>query len=257
MTRPILVAGMFLLFWQSGTASDFSFKSTVNQVGLLELYTSEGCSSCPPADRWLSGLLDNESLWREIIPLAFHVDYWDYIGWKDRFASPDFSERQREYARQQSIPAVYTPGFVYNGSEWRNWFVRRMFDFPGGGRPGVLELVISDRVADIHFRPTVTSAENLEINVALLGFDLSTKVEAGENSGRDLTHNFVVLGISRLGLEQADNELSATIELPESQVTARRHAVVAWVSSTSHQAPLQAVGGWLPDDPNSIALPAE
>ncbi len=247
MIRHMLVTGMFLLFWQSGTAADLSFRSTVDQVGLLELYTSEGCSSCPPADQWLSGLLDNENLWREFIPLAFHVDYWDYIGWKDRFASPDFSERQREYARQQSIPAVYTPGFVYNGSEWRNWFVRRFFDFPRGDLPGVLELVISDRVADVHFKTTVTAAKNLEITVALLGFGLSTKVEAGENSGRDLTHNFVVLGISRLRLEQADDEFSAIVELPESQVTARRYAVVAWVSNTSHQAPLQAVGGWLPD----------
>lgn len=247
MIRHMLLAGSFLLFWQSGIASDASFRSTADQVGLLELYTSEGCSSCPPADRWLSSLVDNEDLWREFIPLAFHVDYWDYLGWKDRFASAQFSERQREYSRQESIPTVYTPGFVFNGGEWRNWFLRRAFGLPRGGRPGVLALVISDGAANVTFQPTAAGTEDLEINVALLGFGLSTAVEAGENSGRHLTHDFVVLGLKRLRLKHVGDEFSATVGLPESRITVPRHAVVAWVSDTSHQTPLQAVGGWLPD----------
>ena len=87
-------------------AEGVSYRSGVQQTGLLELYTSEGCSSCPPADRWLSSLKDDDGLWQELIPVAFHVDYWDYLGWRDRFAARDFSQRQRRYAAEQSMRTV-------------------------------------------------------------------------------------------------------------------------------------------------------
>lgn len=249
MTRRLLLPTLFLLFWQSGAASEIDFRSSVDQVGLLELYTSEGCSSCPPADRWLSGLLDEEYLWTEVIPLAFHVDYWDYLGWVDRFASAEFSERQREYSRQGSVPTVYTPEFILNGHEWRNWFVKRALDFTDGGRPGVLTMIVTDGVAEIRFQPTMAETGSLEVNVALLGFGMSTKVRAGENAGRELEHDFVVLGVRRVLLEEADDAFETAVELPESRVVVARRAAVAWVTRTMSQASLQAVGGWLSDDP--------
>ena len=76
------------------------FESGAERVNLVELYTSEGCSSCPPADRWLSGLRRNRGLWQQVVPLAFHVDYWDNLGWRDQFADASWSERQRQYAVQ-------------------------------------------------------------------------------------------------------------------------------------------------------------
>ncbi len=87
-------------------AAPLQFTSPETRVTLLELYTSEGCSSCPPADRWLSGLRDDPRLWREVVPVAFHVDYWDAIGWPDRFASAAHSERQRTYARSGHVGSV-------------------------------------------------------------------------------------------------------------------------------------------------------
>ena len=84
----------------SVTTQAQTFESNNEQVSLIELYTSEGCSSCPPAERWLSKLADDESLWSHFVPLAFHVDYWDYIGWKDPYASKEYSQRQRRYALQ-------------------------------------------------------------------------------------------------------------------------------------------------------------
>lgn len=116
-------------------AGDYRFSSGEKQTALLELYTSEGCSSCPPADRWLSSLKSKEGLWEEFIPIALHVDYWDYIGWQDRFASKQYSQRQRQYAREQSLKTVYTPGFVYNGKEWRNWFAKRFLISPMAETP--------------------------------------------------------------------------------------------------------------------------
>ncbi len=96
------------------TASAQTFTSTDKRVSVLELYTSEGCSSCPPADEWLSKLKQDDRLWSEIIPLAFHVDYWDYIGWQDPFANKRYSQRQRQYARDKNVRTVYTPGTLLN-----------------------------------------------------------------------------------------------------------------------------------------------
>ena len=67
-------------------AAPVTFASTARQTSLLELYTSEGCSSCPPAEAWLSGLKDNPGLWRDFVPVAFHVDYWNYLGWRDKWS---------------------------------------------------------------------------------------------------------------------------------------------------------------------------
>ena len=69
------------------------FTSGSNQVHLIELFSSEGCSSCPPAEQWLGGLREAPGLWRDFVPVAFHVDYWDRLGWRDRFSSPSYSER--------------------------------------------------------------------------------------------------------------------------------------------------------------------
>jgi hypothetical protein len=94
------------------------FQSSDHQTALLELYTSEGCSGCPPAEAWLSQLKNLPRLWKDFVPVAFHVDYWDYLGWRDPWATKGFSERQRSYAQPWGSDSVYTPGFVLNGKEW-------------------------------------------------------------------------------------------------------------------------------------------
>jgi len=97
-------------------AAPVTFASTSRQTSLLELYTSEGCSSCPPAEAWLSGLKDNPGLWRDFVPVAFHVDYWNYLGWRDKWSRAEYSDRQQEYARVWGAANVYTPEFVVNPS---------------------------------------------------------------------------------------------------------------------------------------------
>jgi hypothetical protein len=223
-----------------------TFTSSTEQIGLLELYTSEGCSSCPPADRWLSSLKDEDGLWSEFIPIAFHVDYWDYIGWKDRFGSAQNSNRQRRYAKEQSLNTVYTPGFLYNGQEWRGWFVRRFMDLPEGGKPGVLTLEVTDKLARARFSPPTQSSDGFVLNVALLGFGLNSEVTAGENRGRKLPHDFIVLGVQTANFEPQDGDYQTQTALPKSNITAPRYGVVAWVSRGGKQAPLQATGGWIP-----------
>ena len=84
---------------------------------VVELYTSEGCSSCPPADRWLSTLKGRP----DVLALAFHVNYWDHLGWPDRFASPEMTARQRDSARLAGIRSVSTPQVVVQGRDWTAW----------------------------------------------------------------------------------------------------------------------------------------
>jgi hypothetical protein len=115
----VLAAALLALALTAAIAQPLVIQSPEGRVSLLELYTSEGCSSCPPADRWLSTLRDDPRLWRLVVPVAFHVDYWDYLGWRDRFADPAHAERQRTLAGQGLLSTVYTPGLVLDGKEWR------------------------------------------------------------------------------------------------------------------------------------------
>ena len=223
-------------------ASDQQFASGDAQVALVELYTSEGCSSCPPADRWLSSLESKPGLWRDFVPLAFHVDYWDYIGWKDRFASPEYSQRQRHYAHDYNEATVYTPGVRSNGNEMRGWRRVSSFQDEDAETVGELKVEISEKGAfKASFNNQSERNANL-LNVALLGLDLESEVSRGENRGKKLQHDFVVLGISRYSSAES-GEWSGV--LPGPKVLASKYAVAVWVSDGRRVSPIQATGGYL------------
>ena len=241
----LLIATSLIVYAAGSHAQKNHFETTEQQVGLLELYTSEGCSSCPPADVWLSQLKQNKGVWNRFIPIALHVDYWDYIGWDDRFASSDYSARQRQYAKEQSLKAVYTPGFVYNGMEWRRWYTSRKVDFPAGNRPGVMKLDVDGDVATVNFTPTTAAKGKLQVNIALLGFDLETAVKAGENKGRKLPHDFVVLGMTQTLIRPTGESYTTQLSLPKTTEATKTLGVVAWMSGSRNQKPIQAVGGYL------------
>ena len=102
-------------------------QSGPQQVPLIEVFTSEGCSSCVPAWKWLNNLKNEPGLWQDFIPVSFHVDYWDYLGWKDRLSQKNFSERQYAYASSWEEGTVYTPGLILNGKEWQSWNKQKPF----------------------------------------------------------------------------------------------------------------------------------
>src|SRR5204862_2851379 len=146
-----------------------TFESGETQSSLIELFTSEGCSSCPPAEKWLSALKSNQELWKKIIPVAFHVDYWDHLGWRDRFAKPEFTSRQQRYAAAWGGDSLYTPGFVVNGKEWRDWFGGNVTP-TSSAKVGVLRVSFSnDGKLSASFVPATTQPGALALNVALLG----------------------------------------------------------------------------------------
>ena len=229
----------------AGKGETQRFVSAGERVALLELFTSEGCSSCPPADRWLSGLRSHNGLWQEFVPIALHVDYWDYIGWTDEFASPDFSQRQRRYAAEGATRTVYTPGLFLDGREWRGWFRGESPSNTATGTAGALSIDVTDQQAEIAYLPPGQLSDDLVVHVAILGMGVQTEVLAGENRGRRLEHDFIVLDLAQRPLRRNGKIWSASLELAEPEAATEGLAIAAWVSRGDRQAPLQAVGGYL------------
>ena len=122
MNARLFLAGALSVSMNVATAAaSCSAVSGEHTTALVELYTSEGCDSCPPADRWLSSLGGGGQVPRSIVPIALHVDYWDYIGWKDPYANREFSLRQRKLSQLQRLALVYTPQVVLQGHDFRGW----------------------------------------------------------------------------------------------------------------------------------------
>jgi hypothetical protein len=169
---------------------------------VVELYTSEGCSSCPPADALLFDLREED----DVIALAFHVDYWDYLGWQDRFAKPDFTNRQRAYARSLGSPMVYTPQLVVNGADHVVGSARgQVFAAIDSARahPGInldIGLAMGDHHSLVVSIPA--AAYNGEATIWFVRYALNeeTPVSAGENAGRILRHANVVEELTAIGM---------------------------------------------------------
>ena len=231
-------------------AAPLTFESAETPVALVELFTSEGCSSCPPADAWMSRLKASPDLWKSVVPVVFHVDYWNGLGWPDRFASRANSERQRRYAAAWRSDAVYTPGFVLNGREWRDWSGRGPLPAPGAAKVGRLQVTLRDRThAEVIFTPAGAAPKSLQVELAILGGNLESDVQRGENRGRKLHHDFTVLHLATSALTSALTSAgpacTASLLLPE-KLSDTPLALAAWVTAGDGQPPLQATGGWLP-----------
>jgi hypothetical protein len=222
-----------------------TFESGEARTMLVELFTSEGCSSCPPADAWISQLKESPDLWKKIVPVAFHVDYWNNLGWRDRFAKPEFTARQRRYVAAWRGDSVYTPSFVVNGKEWRGWFGGNAMPITST-KVGVLHVSVGDDgKVSVTFAPDTVQARPLALNVALLGNDLESDVKRGENSGRKLRHDFVVLQLAKSEMTNQGNLWTGTVLLSSNAGTDKATALAAWVKSGETAPPIQATGGWL------------
>jgi len=214
------------------------------QTAVVELYTSEGCSSCPRADRWLEKLVTTPQQDLDLLALAFHVDYWDYLGWKDRFSNADYTRRQRVLGANNQQRTIYTPEFFVNGKEAR-------------GSANILNKIqqTNQQPASITLRLTV-SREQSELVVAVqtpseldngepihhryLVYEnkLSTDVKRGENSGKVLHHEQVVRYMSPAQSLRTENQHRIAID-PAWQ--AENVGVAVLVTSVGAHRYLQAV----------------
>ncbi len=192
---------------------------------LVELFTSEGCSSCPPADTLLIRLEQLQPVeGAEIIPLGFHVDYWDHIGWRDRFASADFTQRQWQYAELFDADTVYTPQMVVDGqTEFNGADARRAAAaiaqasqqnnkarvelklVTASAKRAILNAIVSDLASGNGERP--------ELWAAVTESNLSSQASKGENSGRRLAHTGVVRQLRRLATLNSQPDHAKQFEL--------------------------------------------
>jgi len=214
----------------SAHAAQCSAQSGANAPLVVELYTSEGCNSCPPADRWLSQVQGRA----DVIALAFHVDYWDRLGWKDRYASPAWTQRQYEVSARSGASFVYTPQVLVGGRDYRRWPA-----LPAtAAAPVALSLV---RDGDAYLARVTHPAGTPR---ALSGYWAVTEdghvsqIKAGENHGKTLTHDAVVrelLPVEAIG----DEALRFTPKPADAGAASRRVQFV--VTDPRSGLPLQAL----------------
>lgn len=246
--RYLLFISSLVFIQYQAIAASFTLQSPDTKVNILEVYTSQGCSSCPPAERWLSKFENDPRLWKQFIPVNFHVDYWDYIGWKDPFANPKFSSRQRLYEQLELSRNVATPGFILNGRGWNGWFYGQNPKIEKQAVSGTITANINDDQIQLEFDSGADSdaLNRLNVHVAILGFDVEIKVTGGENNGRHLTHDFVVLAYDSQYMSKIDGVAKAKLNLPDaSKYKENKKAIVVWVSDRANPSPIQAVGNWL------------
>lgn len=190
------------------------------QFVLLELFTSEGCSSCPPADKNLAFIEKEQPFMQaEVVTLAFHVDYWDYIGWKDVFSSPLYTKRQEIYSQIAKLESTYTPQMIVDGKA-------QFVGSDAGRAANEIILAAKERKADVEIlnendklKIKISNApkhENATFYLAITENNLTSNVKKGENSGRKLEHSSVVRELKALGSfspEQNSFEIETNVNL--------------------------------------------
>ncbi len=203
-------------------------KSGATRAPLIELYTSEGCSSCPPADKWLSTLV---ALPSDAVVLAFHVSYWDYIGWVDRFATPAYNVRQRAANARLGLTGVYTPQVMRDGNDWRDWY-RTL--------PGNIQASTSRATSQVDigisrnrhgvFEADVVPKEpgrSWKANWVLTEDRHSSRVRAGENRGETLYHDRVVRELEETATQTGARRLVFKPQTPNVEHAQRVALVVS------------------------------
>lgn len=252
--RSLLFIGILSLFLSAvpGSAKKLVFKSSEKATHLVELYSTQSCHSCPPAQEWVNQLEAHPGLWKTFIPVVLHVDYWDYLGWKDPFSSNQHTQRQYAYSARWGKRGVYTPMFVLDGIEWKP--------------PNLGPIAANDATAvgilrakhlgsykfAIQFKPKQDHGAKLQIHSAVLAQDITTKVKRGENAGKNLHHKFLALSHQTRFMNRKDGSFSTKVELPRPK-QGMKHAVVFWISRDANSKPIQATGGILPP-PQSIPV---
>jgi hypothetical protein len=202
MRHQLAIAFVLCLATSSALPAECTGTSTPHRIPLLELYTSEGCDSCPPADRWVGSLRSRDYGSDRVVVLAFHVDYWDRLGWPDRFAQPRFTERQRAINDRSRSRVIYTPQLILNGRDYRRGlrddFAERVDVI--AREPAKAALALNVRPAESQWavagKWSGADLGHARAWVALYENNLATDVRAGENRNKRLQHDFVVRDIA-------------------------------------------------------------
>jgi hypothetical protein len=203
MGMKTLLLAALAMSMGTAQAAQCTARSADKTVALVELYTSEGCDSCPPADRWLSSLGPRGFAPDRVVPIALHVDYWDYIGWKDPYARQAHTARQRKMAKLARAAMVYTPQVLLQGQDFRDWrsgnFEQAVAKINAQTAKARISLSLDTRRREA-FEVGVTAellatapAADIALFLGTYENKLVSEVKAGENRGKSLPHDYVVL----------------------------------------------------------------
>jgi hypothetical protein len=221
-------------------AQSCSARSGATITPVVELYTSEGCDSCPPADRWLSRLKADSG----VVALAFHVDYWDRLGWKDRFASPAFTQRQAQQQLSSAARFSYTPQVLVDGVDRPDWPRLSLPRTPRGGAQVDVVLVRDGN----HFSATISALAGAPARLAAYWAVTEqghvSEVKAGENAGVILRHDHVVREYRPVGAWASKTESRATLAFALAAPNDPAHArnVILVIVDADSGRPVQALG---------------
>lgn len=183
---------------------------------VVELFTSQGCSSCPAADRILAEIADRD----DVIALALHVDYWDYIGWKDSFAKPQFTQRQKNYAHAAGERSIYTPQMIVEGQDHvigsKAMELAKYIDHHADETdPVVITLKRSGKTVNISARVANPVPSGMVVQVVTFTPEETVEIKRGENAGRTLTYHNIVRDWTVLGAWDGNGEYSASVDVPD------------------------------------------
>jgi hypothetical protein len=230
------------------SAADCTVRSGDTTNALVELYTSEGCSSCPPAEKWLSRFAGKAG--SGVVPVAFHVHYWDYIGWKDVYADPRNTERQKKFALATGARSVYTPQVIVAGNDFRLWSSDRAFEEAvravNASKAAATIEIAPRRLADGSVEGNASAAvserakaNNLTLVVALTQDGITSKPNAGENKGETLPQNFVVRDVAEF---RGNGAIAGNFRFsPKPGWNPERMSVVAYVQDPATGRVLQSL----------------
>jgi len=251
--RGVAVLALGLIVTATATAAAAQSACTATSgpqtTPLVELFTSEGCSSCPPADRWLTAQFPAERLGAGVTALAFHVDYWDRLGWKDRFASAQFTQRQYDAMRANRATFVYTPQVLIQGRDAQEWKRGAVASLAATAkRPGRASVTLdamheggaykvraTASVADVALRT------NAVLWLAYADSGLVSDVKAGENRGVRLIHDHVVRSLHGPFAVNAKGEAAASVAIPIPAERGRAPVLVAFVQDAKNGDVLQTL----------------
>jgi hypothetical protein len=221
--------------------------------GVIELFTSQGCSSCPPADTVFSQLVEKG----DVVALAYHVDYWDYLGWRDTFAKPENTARQYDYMKAFKAQSVYTPQAVINGRKHVNGSSKEDIDqalerLKGSNGGLSVDVRATKRGSSLMIEADAATNGPREAEVIIVYFDPPTPVEIdrGENTGKTVTYWNAVTDVQVAGVWHGK---SASFELPMREVTKKATGGYAVLLQTANAdgSPGPIIGASIVREPQS------
>lgn len=203
--------------------SAYAQDSTKPLIGVVELFTSQGCSSCPPADAALEQFIERD----DVLALAFHVPYWDYLGWKDTLASPDHETRQRGYRKTFGARTIYTPQAVINGREHvvgsRPAVISAKLGAHAGAGTGLTVPIdlerVGDRIKVAVDRQAIETDQDVKLVLVYYKDETTVQIDRGENTGREITYRNTVTDTQVLGMWDGQ---SMELEIPYSEINAQK-----------------------------------